>query len=268
MHVSVPTFYVWTKNKKKSVSRGGCAGAGKLGEAGAAREGCSPDPGCREAVRRGPAASDSVHSGSRPRLSFRPRFPGRPAPSPARPVAHRHLQRPIAGDDRHVGIRVGKLPLFHVASFQRHLPAARRVRRALPAGGGGGKALGRCCGAPVRASARAAPPQARASVTITKLSAGRRVPRSPAVSPRKVRHSGSALTSRLSPGCSAQAFRLPCSSSFSSCYCCYFIFSASTSAPRQAPLSPLACVAVHYYGHWPACVPGLPLLPPLFLSLP
>lgn len=194
-------------------------------------------------------------------------LPWASSPSPARPVAHRHLQRPIAGDDRHVGIRVGKLPLFHVASFQRHLPAARRVRRALPAGGGGGKALGRCCGAPVRASARAAPPQARASVTITKLSAGRRVPRSPAVSPRKVRHSGSALTSRLSPGCSAQAFRLPCSFSFSSCYCCYFIFSASTSAPRQAPLSPLACVAVHY-GHWPACVPGLPLLPPLFLSLP
>lgn len=193
--------------------------------------------------------------------------PARPAPSPARPVAHRHLQRPIAGDDRHVGIRVGKLPLFHVASFQRHLPAARRVRRALPASGGrgGGKALGRCCGAPVRASSRAAPLQAPASATITKLGAGRRVPRTPAVSPGKVRQRsglGSALTSCLSPGCSStQAFRLPsCCSCCSCCSCrCCSIFSASTSAPRQVPLSPLALLAVHY-DHWSACVPGQPLL--------
>lgn len=91
------------------------------------------------------------------RRPLAPRSPGRAPPgahplSPARPLAHRHLQRPVAGYDRHVGIRVGKLPLFHVTSFQRHLPAARRVRRALPAGGG--KALGRCSGAPARAGPR------------------------------------------------------------------------------------------------------------------
>lgn len=75
-------------------------------------------------------------------------LPRRPARSPARPLAHRHLRRPVAGYDRHVGVRVGKLPVFHVASFQRHLPAARSVRRALPADGR--DARWPCSGAPVR----------------------------------------------------------------------------------------------------------------------
>lgn len=121
--------------------------------------GCSPVPGGREAggsagssLRLGPAASEPPHSGAARAPPSRPRGPRRPAPSPARPPAHRHLCRPVAGDDRHVGVRVGKLPLFHVASFQRHLPAARRVRRALPAGGG--KARSPRSGAPVRAAPR------------------------------------------------------------------------------------------------------------------
>lgn len=128
----------------RTLSRGGCAGAG------AGRQGRSPAPGGHEArgygkpsYRRGPAASASPHAPlPAPRAAS--------GPPHARPPTHRHLQWPVARHDRHVGIRVGgELPLFHVASLQRHLPAAGRVRRALPASGG--KALRPCSGAPVRA---------------------------------------------------------------------------------------------------------------------
>lgn len=244
------------QNNKRPVSRGACAGAGKFGEEGAAREGCSPLPGCREGVRRAelPAGPRGLlllllrASRDRPRLSLAAALPRRPAPAPARPVAHRHLQRPIAGYDRHVGIRVGKLPLFHVASFQRHLPAARRGRRALPAGGGR-KAVGRRSGAPVRAGPRRLGRPGRAAPA-QKLTAGRRVGRHrsgfrPDLPP---------LTRMLWTGLPAALLLL-------------LLFPASTSAHRQAPLSPGASLAVHA-GHWPACGPGEPLLQPLFLSHP
>lgn len=112
-----------------------------------------------------------------------------------------------------------------------------------------------------RAGGPAAPLQARASVTITKLTAGRRVRRTLAVSPRKVRpRSGfrsdlPLLTRMLRTGLPAAFFF------------CFCFFSASTFALRQAGLSPMTLLTV-LYGHWPACVLGLRLLQPLFLRHP
>lgn len=205
--LSVPTF---------RFGRNLCPGAAVQGRGSVQKQepparGCSP---VREAAR--PAAPRGRVSAGAPQPPTR-RIPRPPAPllpaalprcparSPARPLAHRHLHRPVAGYDRHVGIRVGKLPVFHVASFQRHLPAARRVRRALPADGG--EARWPCSGAPVRAAPE--------SVTIAKVTAGRRGPRSPAISLRRAQAAlgDSAPTSGLSPGCSGQAFRLLASAS-------------------------------------------------------
>lgn len=74
--------------------------------------------------------------------------PGRPSPAAAsRP--YRHRQRPVAGRDHHVGVRVGKLPIFHVARFQRHLPVAG----APGASGAHFRRRGGCSGALARGTA-------------------------------------------------------------------------------------------------------------------
>lgn len=111
----------------------------------------------RRARRPAPFTGSARQAGAQAHLRPRRRPPlatraPRARPRTTRPLhTHRQLQRPVAGCHRHVGIRVGELPVFHVAGLLRHLPAEWR--------GGSGEHFRRRGGEVRLAGATRAPPR-------------------------------------------------------------------------------------------------------------
>lgn len=199
------------------------------------------EPSCR----RGLSASRG-----RSRLSVPAELPRRPSPvsrAPRRSPPFAEAYRWVRPSCRNPSRKAAPLPCHQLPA-----PSSRGAQGQESASGGRREGLRAVLRRP-RAGGPAAPLQDRASGTITKLTAGRRVRRAPAVSPgREGSAPGSALTFRLSPGSSGQAFRL---------LFLFFFVRTSTSARRQAGRSPVA-------RHWPACVLGQRLLQPLLPSHP